>query len=87
MIDSIGDFALLLSTGDVVHFVTIAAVCQDASGELWVDVVLNPKPREQGDGHRWLWRTALAGGDDDDSRGNASIRATHIVAAVDLTND
>jgi hypothetical protein len=82
MIDSIGDFAFLLTTGDVVHFVTINAIRQDVSGELWVDVALATKaPDQSGARHGWIWRRAAAGGGDI----SASIQAAHIFAAVDLT--
>jgi hypothetical protein len=84
MIDSIGDFAFLLTTGDVVNFMCIGAIRQDVTGELWIDVILNPKsPLE----NTAFWCAALIGGVDDANRGNASIQARHIVAAVDLTQD
>jgi len=86
MTDSIGDFAFLLTTGDVVHFATITAIRQDVTGALWIDVMVSVPPKRValvshcGEERGWLWRVAPQSAD------TASIRADQIVAAVDLTD-
>jgi hypothetical protein len=90
MIDTIGDFAFLLTTGDVVHFATIAGVRQDVTGALWIDVMLTDPPVSmRNEQQRRLWKVAAEPADRgfDGVDVTATIRADHIVAAVDLTDD
>jgi hypothetical protein len=75
MIDSIGDFVFLLTTGDYVHFATISAIRQDVSRALWIDIML-ARPPNQFTQDNLLGEAAAR-------TGTASIRADQVVAALE----